>query len=289
MIDGPSDPGLDDYELQPTPAGPPPRTPRSALPWVIAVIIVVVLAAGYYVMTSRQRTTPASASSAPPAAPSQSATPAAPLGANAEPIALPPLDETDPVVRDLVRRLTSNPQVAAWLATKGLIRNFVVVVSNVADGRSPSPQLSVLRPKTRFRIVDRDGVLSIDPRSCGRYDALADAVASIDPAGAARLYTMLKPRIDDAYRELGYPDTPFDRTLERALVALLGTPVAGDSVQVVAGRGGYQFADADLERLSGAQKQLVRTGPRNERLIQSSLRQIALALGIPPERLPAER
>jgi len=42
-----------------------------------------------------------------------------------------------------------------------------------------------------------------------------------------------------------------------------------------------------LEGLTAAQKQLLRTGPRNVRIIQSSLRQIALALGIPPERLPA--
>jgi len=52
---------------------------------------------------------------------------------------------------------------------------------------------------------------------------------------------------------------------------------------------GYGFADLDLEALTAAQKQLLRMGPRNVRIIQSSLRQIALALGIPAERLPAPR
>ena len=53
---------------------------------------------------------------------------------------------------------------------------------------------------------------------------------SVDPAGAARLYTVLKPRIDEAYAELG-SDVPFDRTLERAIVMLLRAPVL-DGVQL---------------------------------------------------------
>jgi len=37
--------------------------------------------------------------------------------------------------------------------------------------------------------------------------------------------TTLKPRIEEAHRDLGYPDTSFDRTLEQAIVSLLRTPV----------------------------------------------------------------
>ena len=49
---------------------------------------------------------------------------------------------------------------------------------------------------------------------------------------------------------------------------------------------GYGFADPRLERLTAAQKQLLRMGPANARLVQGSLRTIALELGIPAERLP---
>jgi len=49
---------------------------------------------------------------------------------------------------------------------------------------------------------------------------------------------------------------------------------------------GYGYADPRLEELTAAQKHLLRTGPRNALVIQTSLRAIALALGIPPERLP---
>ena len=139
-----------------------------------------------------------------------------------------------------------------------------------------------------FTTVARGDALYLDPRSYERYDGIASAVASIDPAGAARLYATLKPRIEEAYGELGVP-IPFDRTLERAIVTLLKTPIVDDPVRLEPlGGTAYRFADPHLESLTAAQKHLLRTGPRTVRTIQSSLRAIALALGIPAERLPSE-
>ena len=59
---------------------------------------------------------------------------AGPLGGDRPAIDLPPLDETDPLVRRLVRELSSHPRVVAWLATDDLIRSFTIAVQNVADG-----------------------------------------------------------------------------------------------------------------------------------------------------------
>jgi hypothetical protein len=52
---------------------------------------------------------------------------------------------------------------------------------------------------------------------------------------------------------------------------------------------GYAFTDPALEALTPAQKQLLRTGSANVQVIQAWLRSVALALGIPAERLPAPR
>jgi hypothetical protein len=49
---------------------------------------------------------------------------------------------------------------------------------------------------------------------------------------------------------------------------------------------GYAFEDPRLEGLTSAQKQLLRFGPENARRVQASLHRLALALGIPAERLP---
>lgn len=277
-----------DVELLKTPDERPPgdsRRRRAGWWLALAGLIVGAAIAAYIVIGRRQPPAPVAGEASNEVAVSQR--PVEPLGGDAEPLDLPPVDQTDAVVRELVAKLSSHPAVAAWLATDGLVRNFTVVVANIAEARTPAVHLRALRPQTGFTVVQRGSDLYIDPRSYARYDTVAAATASIDPAGAARLYAQLKPRIEDAYRDLGAPDGSFDRALERAIVLLLRTPVIDDPIRVEAqGAVGYGFAAPELEKLPAAQKQLLRAGPRNVRLIQSSLRAIAIALGIPPERLP---
>ena len=102
---------------------------------------------------------------------------------------------------------------------------------------------------------------------------------------SAKLYATLKPRIEDAQHDLGSADS-FDRTLERAIIALLNTPVIDGSERLKPKGIGYGYADERLESLSPAQKQLLRMGPRHVRVVKTKLREIALALGIPPSHLP---
>jgi hypothetical protein len=277
-------PDVPDYDLLKTPEEierrPVARSP--VFMWIALLVLGVAIGLAVYVALGRRTAAPA-----PQKAAASPERPVQPLGGDAMPVAVPPLDESDAVVRELVRQISSHPAVIAWLATNGLIRNFTVVVVNVADGNSAAGQLQVLRPASRFSVVGSNGDMRIDPRSYDRYNDVAAAAASLDPAGSARLYATLKPRIDEANRELGLGNTPFDQTLERAIVQLLRTPVVDRPVRVVPRGGvGYDFADEQLQSLTPAQKQLLRTGPRNTRMIKDALRKLAVALGIPAERLP---
>lgn len=255
--------------------------------WIAGLLIVAAALIAWFIVVRGPGRSGAqsAATTAPPATASQ---PLPELGTKPADVTVPPLDESDPVVRDLVRQLTSNPTVGAWLATDGLIRNFAVALSNVTDGISPERHLRVLRPSAPFAVIPQGERLIIDPASYERYNTIATAVGSIDADGAARLYATLKPRITEAYRDLGRPDTPVDQAVEQAIVSLLRTPIPGGPIVVQPGqRGiGYIFADPRLEALSSAQKQLLRMGPDNARRIQRSLRDIAIALGIPESRLP---
>ena len=249
--------------------------------WVVVVSLIVVAAvaaAGYYLLWRKRQPAPADVRVHTEQAVPQAAA-AKPVAESGEPIDLPPLDQSDTVVRDLVGRLSSHPAVAAWLTTDQLIRNFTTVVLNVSNGRTPSGQLTKLKPHEAFRVTSGP-TPAIDPRSYRRYDAYADAFAGLDAPGAARLYATLKPRIADAYRELGFPDGDFDRTLERAVNELLRTPVIEGNVPLVSRSVAYEFADPRLQSLSPAQRQLLRTGPRNVRLIQAKLREIAPLAGV---------
>lgn len=264
-------------------------TERSSRAWVIAVILL--LAAGavaWFVVVRGPNVGKEAPAEQAGAATKAQDVPLSPLGGTPSPVEVPPLDQSDAVVRELVRQLTTHPFVASWLATDGLIRNFMVVTVNIADGATPERHLRRLRPSEPFAVANRGGQLSIDPASYRRYDKVAAAAASVDPAGAARLYATVKPRLDEAYRDLGQPAGQVDRAVEQAIVRLLRTPIVERPPQVVPGtRGiGYAFADPDLESLSAAQKQLLRMGPENTRTIQQSLRAIAVALGIPQARLP---
>jgi Protein of unknown function (DUF3014) len=274
-----------DYELvKPEEPAPPPAARWNIGWWVAVAVLLAAAVVAAYIVWRGAHTTPARPTQVSGAAPVSR--PIQPLGGVPERVDVPPLDETDPLVRALVAGLSSHPRVADWLATNGLIRNFTVAVINIAEGSTPAVHLRVFRPAAPFSVVERSDGVYIDPRSYGRYDGVAAAVASIDAARASRLYATLKPRIEEAHRELGSPDGTFDRSLEKAIVTLLSTPIPDGSVRVEPRGVGYAFADPRLEGLSAAQKQLLRMGPANARLVQRSLRTIARELGIPDERLP---
>ncbi len=195
---------------------------------------------------------------------------------------LPPLGESDAFVREQAAGLSSHPQLAAWLATRGLVRVFATAVVNLADGRSPAPLVPFLAPKAKFFAIDRAGRLLADERSFAEYDEFAKAVASLDTGGVARVYKTCLPLLNAAYAELGYPNADFSRTTERAIARLLETPVLEGDVALEKGPLFYRYADPALEALSLAQKQLLRTGPRNAKLLQRKLRDLYRELGFTP-------
>ncbi len=258
--------------------------PRSGKALMIAVAagLALALVLGYMYLRapSGQPTPAAGAPSAPPKA--------VPNG-RAEPgdqIPLPPLDETDALVRQLIAQLSSNPTVAAWLTTDGLLVNFALVTRQIANGESPTQELGAIGPVPTFRVRTSRDDLFLDPSSYRRYDRYAQAVSSIDARGAARLYATLKPRILDAYRRMGQPTADFDPVLERAIVELLSVPAVQGEIELAPSGIVYAFVDPKLESMSAAQKHLLRMGPENVRAIQGKLREIADYLGIPAARLP---
>jgi hypothetical protein len=276
---------LNDYKLERSDEAPvtipPPRSPNYAV-WGVAIVAAIVVAGGIWYFTSQRRPSSTPAVNVPVAPPATvPERPEVPLVQAAD-IDLPPLPQTDPIVRELVGRLSSHPTIAAWLATKGLIANFTLVTSNIAEGRTPARFLRPIAPRGRFRTTGAGGELIADPRSYERYNPHADAIGALDPVGTATLYLTLKPRITEAYSELGYPDADFDRVLERAIGVLLQTPAVDDRVALVPKGVNYAYSDPKLESLSPAQKQLLRLGPRNGEAIRAKLQEIAALLRLHP-------
>jgi hypothetical protein len=278
---------LDDLSFNAGPARPPAAPPPKTPPWMFIGIAVLLLALGALWYVSRRGKT----ETTPPAV-AQTTVDIPRPARRAEPgeaIDLPPLDQTDPLIRTLVGKLSSHPVVAAWLTTDGLIRNMTVVVVNIANGETPAKHLRPLRPAGAFTTKTMAGTTYIDPASYARYDAIAAAVDGLDARGVARFYATIKPRIDDAYRDLGGPDPDFDRTLERAIAMLLRTPERDGDIQLQTVKVTYTFADPALEDLPRVQRQFLRMGPKNVRIVKAKLREVAGYLGIPDSALPPAR
>jgi hypothetical protein len=266
---------------------PPRQRPRSGsmLVPVLVIAIIVAAAIGAYFWRHRaapQQQTAQAATQPEPVKPE----PTGPQAVKGDDIALPPLDESDALVRQLVSQLSSHPRVMSWLATDGLLRNFALVVTNIASGGTPIKALRSQRPTAPFTVHDTPRGTVIDPASYRRYDGYADAVAGLDARNTAKLYETLKPRIAEAYKDLGYPDADIDAALKQAIIVLLSAPRLEGDVPVVQTSVSWKFADPQIEALPQAQRQLIRMGPRNERIIQDKLREIAPFLGIDPAQLP---
>jgi len=264
----------------------PARPPRR-YGWLIAGLMVIVIAGavGYTVLKQRAKPAPI-AGAAPQRALDQAPAPVQAPAVVGEAVTLPPLGESDSIVRELVGRLSSHAAVAAWLATKGLISNFAVVTLNVAEGQMPTQHIRVLAPRARFQTKGSGATMSVDPRSYDRYNGYAEAISGLDAMAAARVYTTLKPRVLDAYKELGYPDADFDRVLERAIGQLLNVPIVEEPVTLRRKVLSFAYADPRLESLSPVQKQFLRMGPRNVQAVQAKLREIATRLSLHPEGAP---
>jgi hypothetical protein len=193
---------------------------------------------------------------------------------------LPTLNESDWLVRGLAEGLSSNPALTSWLATDDLVRRFVVVVDNIAEGVTPAEHVPFLAPDGEFRVSERGERLVVDPRTYRRYDLVADVFVSLDSEGCAEIYRTLKPLFEEAYGELGYPGRTFDETLARAFRRLRETPVIDRPIEVEPLVITYEYADSDLANLAAVQRHFLRLGPRNIRRIQAKLRELSGALEI---------
>ncbi len=191
---------------------------------------------------------------------------------------LPPLADSDPVLRGLFATLSKHPLLARVVAQRGIVRAATLAVVQIGDGKTPVLPLSVLRPAERLTLVGRAPSGRIDPASYARWNGAVGALLSVNAADAAQIYVNVKPLFDEAYHELGYPDGDFDEAIVRAIRTLNGTPdLAADPV-LLARPAYFEHEDAALRSLLPVQKQLLLTGPEHRRQVLAWLRQFAAAL-----------
>jgi hypothetical protein len=262
---------VEDLDLDRDGVTPPPApipAQRAWKPWVIAAAVALAIGGG---ALTRWWTLQRPAATGDAARPAVAGTDV-PLESGQ---ALPPLDDMDPFLRTLLKGLSARPELAAWLATDNLIQQMAWTVDRVSHGESPARELKVLAPEGSLSTIRVGRTRRIDESSYARYDGLAAAIASVDPAAVASAYRTIQPRLNEAYGALGRTESTVDVAVQQALDVLISTPIPSGPIEVVEGKGAtWSFADPSLERLNPAQKHLLRMGPRNAARVIETLKAV---------------
>ncbi len=234
----------------PTEPGGGPPVVRVA----IAILILLLLGGGWWYYTQRRGQSPIQPAMAATEAPVEPPAARAPE--------LPPLDQMDPFVRQLLGALSNHPGLATWLVTDDLTKQLAAAIHRASRGESPSQDFTAFAPKSGFMVTKRGTRMAIDPAGYRRYQSLVDGLTAVDASAVAKVYRVIHPRLNEAYRNQGRPNAEVNDAVEAGLTILLDTPVLKDPIYLVEGTGvRWKFADEKIEALSGSQKQLLRLGP----------------------------
>ena len=95
---------------------------------------------------------------------------------------------------------------------------------------------------------------------------------SFDTRRSVELLEFLKPAFQKPMVSLAKSEAFFEDVLITALDNLLETPVLEAPIRLKRPVVMFEFEDPDLESLNPVQKQLIRMGPRNTRLLQMKIR-----------------
>ncbi len=262
----------------------------------VAVIAAILGALAFHFLGPRDDAVPRAEAPTPPApAPSAQPEPAIqhpvsriPVPAATDtadaPSALPKLDDSDGVAKDVIGAVGNGDDFVRLLVPDGIVRRIVATVDNLPRKTIAAQVLPIKAVPGPFATVDIAGGTAIDGANAVRYARYVRAAEAIDARRLAGFYVRLYPLFQQAYVELGYPNGYFNDRLIGVIDHLLAAPEPAAPVYLSQPRVMFEFADPGLESLSAGQKILVRVGLDNERILKAKLRELRAALTGMPTR-----
>ncbi len=190
---------------------------------------------------------------------------------------LPNLKESDNFID--VKLAELSPELAVWLKTDKQIRKIILIINDFSQGQRLYKHMRWLNLNEPFIAEEDPQGLYLPPKSYQRYNAFAEAIDSINVQDVLTLYQTVRPLCQEVFAQFGYPDHyRLEDLIKKAGAVILSAPIIETRIALVKPSVLYQFADNDLEALSPVQKQMLRMGPQNTRIIQNKLRLLIEAL-----------
>ena len=193
---------------------------------------------------------------------------------------LPSLPESDSYVRSLLNEVFGS-DLDSMLTGDNLIAKFVTTTDNLTAATPPRKTWPVAIRMDAFKALatdDSSGEFVMSPENYVRFDFPVTLLTTPAPATLAAAYRRLYPLMQEAYTGLGYPDGYFNDRLIAVIDHLLSTPAPDEPVRLIRPRVYYQYANPQLEALSGGQKLLLRMGSANAAKLRKLLQEIRAEL-----------
>jgi len=181
---------------------------------------------------------------------------------------LPPLEESDELVRDQLSAAGVGPMLSPQEEQEDLVQRSAALVDGFSRGVVLRKLLPVDPPKAAFSALEEDGKMYMNPAGYSRYDSYSEAIDSLDTSALVSSFDTLRPLYEEAYGQLGLDPNDFDNAVIRMLDRVLATPEIDEPIALTRESVMYKYADPQLEQLTPMQKQLMRMGPDNIRRIK---------------------
>ncbi|HEU5133699.1 MAG TPA: DUF3014 domain-containing protein [Steroidobacteraceae bacterium] len=248
------------------------------LKYVAAAVAVVGLSIGAIIYISvREPSAPPPKPAAvvpPPAAAPEEPAVKHPLPAPETQVPLPPLNESDEPMKNVLTDLIGKDSVEQFIVTKDLVRHIVVSVDNLSTEKVAERIRPVKPMPGKFAVGGSEDAPVLSPANYERYNLLVQSIRATDTKTLVETYTRHYPLFQEAYESLGHPPEYFNDRLIEVIDHLLATPEVRDPIALARPGVQYEFADPKLESLSAGQKVLIRMGGENAKAVKDKLREL---------------
>ncbi len=188
---------------------------------------------------------------------------------------LPRLEESDDAVRDALGDIPLGTAGQQYLMPGNIIERSASLIYLMAQGDVPYKLLPVSRPKAVFPISDDGTQVVTDPAGFERYAALTQWLKSLELEPLLSSLEWFIPLFREAWSYYGEDRTAFDMAVVMTLDLVIATPeVDLSEARLIRKEAVWIFEDPAIEGLAPMQKQVLRMGPENAKILKAKAAQM---------------